>query len=101
MRDPNYIDCDNSNICKQRICRDPETEKQLCKKCWEAEELWRPYKVGDYEKEIYDIRTEHRDFIECWPNAGAFHWMGGDGRHIVEAKVKYYRPTIKNLFNQK
>jgi hypothetical protein len=57
----------------------------------EEEPGWFPY-PGHYEKVFYDIRLKDgRVMCNCWPNAGQFHSVSGDGAYVDEKYVTHYR----------
>jgi len=56
---------------------------------------WVDYKVGDYKKKFYDIKTMAKHtYYGCWPNAGYFHIDGGE--QIDEHFVIKVRPSKLN-----
>jgi hypothetical protein len=48
---------------------------------------------GDYEKEFYDVRLKDgRVWRDCWPNAGEFANIHGDGAAVPVSYVTHVRP---------
>lgn len=66
-------------------------EDQMSKTEPTTKDGWFPY-PGHYEKVFFDIRLKDgRTICNCWPNAGVFHSMAGDGVYVDEQYVTHYR----------